>query len=104
MGATPQEDADIALIVGMFWAGTTDLPHLQAIVQRDTRSTVVWTAMHLARHLVVEADETDLRDLLAHGERHPDPAIRAYARKPLPAVNPLPRVCVGRVPGQSTDP
>ncbi len=100
VGQSPEEDAEIALLVGMFWAGTTDLPHLQATVQRDQRTAVVWTALHLARHLVVEADEGDLRDLLAHAARHPDPAIRAYAQKPLPAVNPLPRRCVGKVPGQ----
>lgn len=100
VGRTAEEDADIALLVAMFWAGTTDLDHLQATVRRDTRAAVAWTAVHLARHLVVEADDNDLRDLLADAVRHPDPGVRAYASRPLPSVNPLPRRCVGRVPGQ----
>jgi len=104
VGATPSEDADIALLVAMFWAGTTDLTHLQATVRRDRRARVAWTAVHLARHLVVEADENDLRDLLADATRHPDPAVRAYASRALPRVNPLPRVCVGQVPGQKPFP
>lgn len=104
VGRTTDEDADIALLVAMFWAGTTHLDHLQATVRRDTRPAVAWTAVHLARHLVAEADDNDLRDLLADAARHPDPGVRAYASRPLPAVNPLPRVCVGRVPGRDHTP
>ena len=104
MGRNADEDAAIALLVGMFWAGTTDLTHLQATVRRETRPAVAWTALHLARHLVVQADEHDLRDLIEDARRHPDPGVRAYANRPLPPVNPLPRVCVGRVPGQQSTP
>ena len=99
VGATPEEDAAIAVLVAMFWAGTVDLTHLQATVRREARPALAWTALHLARHLVVEADDNDLRDLIADARRHPDPGVRAYAQRPLPSVHPLPRRCVGRVPG-----
>jgi hypothetical protein len=104
VGRTADEDAEIALLVAMFWAGTTDIEHLQAAVRRDPRPAVAWTALHLARHLVADADDNDLRDLLADASRHPDPGIRAYASRPLPAVRPLPRKCVGRVPGRGATP
>ncbi len=93
IGKDVDEDVDIALVTAMFWAGTTDISHLQEIVRRDTREGLAWTAVHLARHLVVEVDDGDLRDLLADAARHPAAPVRELAIRPLPSTHPLPRRC-----------